>query len=321
VSLSDVAGVFSRYFILGFFLPVFFALVALWQLLTPEFVPNAFDQEYDGATAVAVLAGAALPLGLVLLGLEYSVIRVLEGYFLVRPHAPAWIYYPLWPLSRLLVWRQRAAFDKLTRQRKQREDAELRRVAAWRLDLYFPPEEDLLPTRLGNAIRAFELHSWKRYGLDSIGGWPRVERLLSEQERELLEDAQTEVAFFVNSSLAAVFAGTLLFADWIALRARAVEDLWWLAPLALGYLFYRGGVEAATRWGDEVRSCMDMHRLTMYEKLGLRVPATNAEERELARAVNRFFLFGNQIDDRFRGGGGTKDETAATRERVGDWFK
>jgi hypothetical protein len=220
VSLSDVAGVFSRYFILGYFLPVFFALIALWQLLTGEFIPNAFDEKYDGAVAVAILAGAALPLGLVLLGLAYPILRIMEGYFLIKPYASSWTYYPLWWLSRLLLWRQRAAFDTWTRQRHQRKDSGLRILSAWRLDVYFPPErQDLLPTRFGNAVRAFELHSWKRYRLDSIGAWPRVELLLSEQERELLEDAQTGVAFFINSSVAALFTGILLAVDWAVFRS------------------------------------------------------------------------------------------------------
>ena len=311
MSLSDVAGVFSRYFILGYFLPVFFALIALWQLLTGEFIPNAFDEKYDGAVAVAILAGAALPLGLVLLGLAYPILRIMEGYFLIKPYASSWTYYPLWWLSRLLLWRQRAAFDTWTRQRHQRKDSGLRILSAWRLDVYFPPErQDLLPTRFGNAVRAFELHSWKRYRLDSIGAWPRVELLLSEQERELLEDAQTGVAFFINSSVAALFTGILLAVDWAVFRSFGLEDLWWLLPFALVYLFYRGGVEAATRWGDEVRSCMDMHRLDMYEKIGLRVPATNEEEQALAREVNRFFLYGRTIDDRFRSAESTLAEAA-----------
>lgn len=315
MSLSDVAGVFSRYFILGFFLPVFFALVVLWQLLTPEFVPNAFDEKYEGATAVAILAGAALPLGLVLLGVAYPVIRLLEGYFLLKAYTPAWTYYALWPLSRFLRWRQAAAFAKLTRDKKQRQDMDRRRVATWHLDLYFPPEaEDLMPTRLGNAVRAFELHSWKRYGLDSIGAWPRVELLLSEQERALLEDAQTEVWFFINSSLAAVVVGVLLFVDWIAYRSLAPEHLWWLAPLVLGYLLYRGAVEAATRWGDVVRACLDVHRLSMYEKLDLRSPTTNEEERELAAEVSRFFLYGNEIDDSFRARGSEPERAADVAE-------
>ena len=333
MSLSDVAGVFSRYFILGFFLPVFFALIALWQLLTPDLVPDALDKKYEGATAVAILAGAAIPLGLVLLGIAYPVIRVLEGYFLV-PARARWWTYPFWPVSRVLMWRQRTTFKALTRDRTQRRDPALRRSAAWRLDFYFPPEEDdLLPTRLGNAIRAFELHSWKRYRLDSIRAWPRVELLLSEQERDLLEEAQTEVAFFINSSLAAVVAGALFFADWIAFRSHTLEDIWWLAPLVLGYLLYRGAVEAATRWGDHVRACVDLHRFQMYEGLGLRLPGSNAEERALGEELSRFFTYGDEIDDVFRrpsdvpGEGGMSaaagrapmNPTSALQQRVTLW--
>ncbi len=51
MGLSDVAGVFSRFFIVGFFLPAFFALIALAQLATSALVPNGVER-YSSATEI-----------------------------------------------------------------------------------------------------------------------------------------------------------------------------------------------------------------------------------------------------------------------------
>ena len=67
MSPSDVAGVFSRYFIVGFFLPAFFALAIVAFGLSSDAVPNQFESYGDGAK-IAIVGGAAVLLGLALLG-------------------------------------------------------------------------------------------------------------------------------------------------------------------------------------------------------------------------------------------------------------
>jgi len=57
MGLSDIAGVFSRYFIVGFFLPVFFAMVALAQAVDSSMLPHVYTQSSSGAR-IAILGGA-----------------------------------------------------------------------------------------------------------------------------------------------------------------------------------------------------------------------------------------------------------------------
>jgi hypothetical protein len=79
MTLTDIAGVLSRYLVIGFLLPAFFALVALSTLATESALPNPYRDLRPGAQ-VAVLGGTALLVALVLSGIHYNVIRVLEGY-------------------------------------------------------------------------------------------------------------------------------------------------------------------------------------------------------------------------------------------------
>jgi len=83
MSASDVAGIFSRYFVIGFFLPAFFTLVGMSQTLSDSFLPSGY-RGLGGGAQIAVLGATGVLLGLLLLGLNWQVIRLYEGYPLVE---------------------------------------------------------------------------------------------------------------------------------------------------------------------------------------------------------------------------------------------
>jgi hypothetical protein len=178
----------------------------------------------------------------------------------------------------------------------------VRRLAWWRLDLRFPAERgEILPTRLGNTIRAFELYSRTRWGLSSIVAWPRIEALLSEDERQLNADSESEFAFFLNSAVGALLVAIVLGLDGVVNHPHSLWLVWmYILPLPLSYLLYRASVGAAERWGMRVRSSIDLHRLDLYEQLGLRSPSSFEEERALAAAVNQCLYWGTPIPEHFK---------------------
>ena len=59
MALKDITGVFSRYFVVGFFLPAYFALVSLWLSASSDFVPNELERHSE-ATELVILGGVAL---------------------------------------------------------------------------------------------------------------------------------------------------------------------------------------------------------------------------------------------------------------------
>ena len=295
---SDVAGVFSRYFIVGFFLPAFFTLVGLSQALTSSFIPSNYQELSNGAQ-LAVLGGTGLFLGLMLLGLNWQIFRLYEGYPLAE--------HKRWPLIGLLhkgfTRHQQDLFDRLTRVRDDESlESGLRGGAAWRLDRDFPAHRaDVMPTRFGNAVLAFESHAMKRWGVDSVAVWPRIDMLLSERESEQQANARSEAAFFVNGSLLLTVAGFLLLADQVvncALSGFAL--LAYLVPFLIAMLMTRWAAGAATRWGNTVRSAIDLHRLELYERMGVRRPFDFTDERtEIAEHVNQMLVYGQLIPDKY----------------------
>lgn len=290
--LGEFAGVFSRYFVVGFFLPLFFALAALSQVVDEGTLPSGY-REQSGGTQILIIGGVALLGGLLLSGVHYVVLRLFEGY----------------PLSQARNRRLFGGVHAAATRRWEREFDELqaalagprspeRTRAAMKAQNSFPPKKsELLPTRFGNAIRAFERHSNVRYGLDGVAVWPRIASLLSEQELNELADRRTDVAFFVNGALVAGATAGIALIDSLVHWIRVPELLSAVAAAMLALLLYLAAVNAAKRWGTAVRSAIDMHRLELYSRLGVRLPDRNEEELRTARSLSRLLLYAEPIPD------------------------
>lgn len=324
MGLASITGVFSRYFVVGFFLPAYIALVALWQSASSEFLPDQLEQ-YSRAGQLAILGGVALVAAMLLSGLSYYIIQWFEGYPLEKTAG--------WPVVGWLydgaIALQRRRYDRLlaVRANKAKPQAE-RQDAAWFLDRFYPERSDLLlPTRVGNAVRAFERHSKLRWGLDSVTLWPRIEGLLSATEREAFFDAKTNFCVFINGSVGALIVGVVLVVDQAVYTAHPAS-YWALyaIPFVVGYALYRMAISPATEWGDHVRSAFDCHRLEIYDKLGVRAPTSFSDERALADRVNKALLYGRPLlsDDLWRAknegeqvAGDQKDNAAEPQLGVG----
>jgi hypothetical protein len=285
MGISDISGIFSRFFITGFFLPSFFVLSGLWLFVSDELLPADLKNEHKGAQ-ILVLGGLAVLIGLAALGLRFPIIRLFEGYPL-RGRA-----------GRFLIPAQCWSYQRL----KERNPTSV--GTKWRLDRRFPTgdtEENnlkrLLPTRFGNIIRAAEDHAYSRWGLDHIAVWPRVDPLLNEREQELHSNARSDLFFYVNSALGSIVIGVVLVIDQAVYgRLSGAVNLVYAIPFALAYVLYRMSLSAAEGWGLEMRASVDLHHLDLYDKLGVRRPLTPEDEKKtIAPAVNAFLLTGKAL--------------------------
>jgi hypothetical protein len=336
VGLTDIAGVLSRKFIVGFLLPAFFGCLALKLLVADAAIPSGL-RDAGGATQILIIGGVALLLGLLLWGVHYPMIRVLEGYWLIAPTLPD--REPprgdIQPLERpgtfavrarkaarapaRFLNRKRLALGEWKKNRwvrtmrhlvaikEQPEQSRERTHAARELSTRYPPEDRfVLPTELGNVIRAFENHPRDRYGLDGIPIWPSIVTMLSDSEISELEEATTDVAFWLNSFVAVLAGGALLLLERLwhppggVIQSILIELAIAVAVLALATWMYRQLVAAAARWGEPVRAAFDVHRLELYDKFGLRRPLTAAEDVAVGKAINRLIMFGEPLPDEWR---------------------
>jgi hypothetical protein len=231
----------------------------------------------DGAEQ-AILAGGAVVALLLLtqLGdvLMQPVVRAYEGYWMLRPWAAR--------LGRARCRAQQRRWDNLVLTDPRDYTRRYREFPA-------QPHE-VLPTRLGNAIRSAESYARdkRRYGVDAVFFWPRLYPLLPDALRDSLAAARSsmEQMLFI-----ALLSGALAPVTLVLAIAFQLPVAVWLpavvgAPV-LALLTYRSAVAAAVSYGELVRSAFDTHRLTLLTSLGYALPTSLDEERQLWQAIGQ----------------------------------
>jgi hypothetical protein len=152
-------------------------------------------------------------------------------------------------------------------------------LVAWRRGRRYPRADRVLPTTLGNAMRAGEERAGAPYGLDAVSAWPRLHPLLAEPVRAAADDRRLQldvaVRFCATFAAAAVVTAALLWSHG-----------WWLSVaagcLVLCAVSYYAAVAAAVAYGDSLASAFDLHHLDLLDALQLPRPSSLAEERQLA---------------------------------------
>lgn len=210
--------------------------------------------------------------------------------YLIAALVPAFIrsgegYWPR-PLSWLARWRRSR---QLTRQAKLSKDA----AAFGRRHADYPLRAtSVMPTRLGNILRAAEDHALDRYEINAIVVWPRLYVLLPDQFNAAVAAAKLPLDLMaVIGVLATAFAaaGTVIAAimlPWYAALACASGGL--LASC----LAYAGAVQASRPYAQLIRTAFDVHRGLLLDAIGLRRPRTYGEERRQWEQLSRLWLQG-----------------------------
>jgi hypothetical protein len=197
---------------------------------------------------------------------------------------------PLWPLRFALARR----WEKKAKQMEERwqelaekceghpeklpppERAEYARLDAFRLRLPVDPGR-MMPTLLGNLLRAAEEHAWVRYGLEAGVCWPRLWFLLPRDVREEIAAARSRL-----NEATRWFGWGLLFVVWTVWA-------WWAAPVGLliAGLAWQGMTRAALVYGDLVRAAFDLYHPLLFEHLGWPKPKGPEDGRRLTEYLAR----------------------------------
>ena len=246
-------------------------------------------------------AGAWVALGLGLLvivlvthPLELRLVRLLEGY----PRGAL-----LQPLIRRLHNRQVKRWQVLGRVANDDERSLDERLAAAETLRYgFPPREDrVLPTRLGNVLRAAEDRAGEYYGWSTIAAWPRLYMLLPDRAASLVTDARNQLDMACRFTISFAVAGVIILALLVA------DGAWCLLVLLLGvmsWLSYRSAIEAARSYGAVIQAVFDLYRLELLRTMHLPLPRDAEDEHRISAAVSRWFSQGRPHQLRYDFGGG-----------------
>lgn len=278
--LDKASGLLEKQFLLGWWFPVLVAgaaglLIGIW----PAGLAAALDcwTTYEGLTQTWMVVGALFAVTLVAFLLQAftrPLVQLFEGY---------------WPIE----WRQE--YLRLTGLRERWEGWwQARREAAVagerpvyaslqdRLYHHYPSEgARLLPTRLGNVLRAAEDYATIAYGMDAPFWWPRLAPLLPDDIQKAIRDALTPMLMMLNLATLAVML------DLVGTVYLLVYQRWWaaLAVLVLcplvAWLSYEGAVTQGRAYGQTIRAAVDLHRFDLLSALHLPLPADPGEERQM----------------------------------------
>ena len=179
-----------------------------WQTLSAWFIPLPEPLQ------IASLFGLFLTISVsafIIQRFDLAVIRFLEGY---------WSGYFQW-FSNVLIQQQRNRRNRIKKQLAILNDRGLDNLDSIKKSQHFqlssqfmsfPSDDDLLPTRLGNILRAAERRPLKRYGLDTVVCWSRLWLLLPEAPRTDLTAARADL-----NAAARVWLWSILFMIWCPL--------------------------------------------------------------------------------------------------------
>ncbi len=210
------------------------------------------------------------------------IFRLLEGYF-PTPFG-AW-------LSRKMVAHVHGQLDKkiarlsqlAMRQDKDHTPSERQELIALDAELTTHyPAKNLLPTKIGNLLRAAESYPQERYGLDSIIVWGRLWILLPEETRQELQHAQQRLDYSVQ-----LIGWSILFLIW-GIWA------WWTIPVALLAIFgsYHRAIYAVQIYAELIRAVFDLHRFKLYEAMHFHLPVDSNTETKSGEQLTQYIFRG-----------------------------
>jgi len=266
-------------------------LVAYLLFLVAAGAPMRTPRVSEAVDALDQLSGRQLAVVvLLLLGtsiathpLQVPLIQLLEGYwwrlpfgFLAADLATTRFREELRQIRRTLVDVQR---DDWFRSHTVDD-------ASYRQHWMPAEEEELLPTRLGNVLRAGETRAGARYGLNLVETLPRLFPRMSPEVLAEIDDRRNQLDAGVRLcvvSAAATAAGLLLLLP---------TGSWMFLPIVtfiLCWASYHGAVASAQGYSTTLAAAVDLYHLDLFDALHLPRPSTLREELDRAPAVQRLF--------------------------------
>jgi hypothetical protein len=287
-SLASGVKSFGLRFSVVLFLPVSLLvlyLFGLWAISVASPHRSLFVALGDSARVIGVpgfagLLTFAVVFAVITLPFQIGVVRLLEGYWGAGRGAR-------WMRAMSVEVQRRHVHLTLLRS-EQAEDAgrdEEARFLRARLDRY-PRTERLLPTALGNALRASEDRAGDRYGLSTPTAWPRLYYCLPESVHRDVAEMHQQIDGGARLTLVLIIAGiagcpVLLWHGW--------WNLVWIGAFALAFLAYRGAVTAAMLLRPVQETAFDLFRFALLDSLHLQLPDDATAEARVNKHLSEFW--------------------------------
>jgi hypothetical protein len=215
---------------------------------------------------------------LVLHPFQLLLVRILEGY---------WDQVP--------VFRSLKFIGVEINRRKRTEILNIKNDARLMASLYPEYTSDLLPTRLGNVLRAAERRAGKQHGFtDPVKMWPRIYPYISAPLAEAVGDARDALDIACRMcavlSVLAMLTAVVFAADGAVPATDGAVLAIPVAAVFFGVVSYRGAVRSGEEYGKLLFCVYDLHRRDLIRALGYVPPGSPEAEFELIKAITAWLV-------------------------------
>jgi len=307
---TGMAQTIGRYFSVVSVIPSSLYVIFVYVLITSgswEHSPNwghaVKSLEQLGVGGIAFLAFLSVALGVLIHPIQFAIVQFFEGYWGTSPFAQAIRARRILRYQRLcqdLAEEQNRTQDQLVyfsragvRAPAVRTPLQSRLDETSRVIDTFPRGlSQIMPTRLGNALRRSESNAGSQYGLNALQIVPQLLLIAPPGHVDYVNDQRSQLDLAVRMTFISALAS-----------ATAVLFLWpyrlWVLvaviPYVLAYLSYRGSVVAARLYGSALDTLINLDRFALYEQLRLQLPADTAGERKTNEELARLFKYDDAV--------------------------
>jgi len=312
----------------------FFCLILL--ILFKDFFPiEFFEQVQDTSLLIfgqwLLLAVIPIWIGFFLFSSVDWVVRIFEGYYL-----PEFLSKRMIERNQKYLQAKTKKYREISRILKKdvsdRVESEEWKYEHWYdealkelklLELDMPFDEGyVMPTKLGNIIKASEVYAQDRYSIEAVNVWPRLFAVLPAQFLKDMEEKNNHFMFLLNSCLLLFIAsGVAQFAGLAGYYREACSISWickifqkqYLLELGFhnttplrfiffsvvlflgGLLLYTIAVNAARDFGYFYRAGFDLYRMDLLLKFKRELPKSLDEEQNLWLEISEFLAVGENL--------------------------
>lgn len=232
--------------------------------------------------------------------------RILEGYI-------------LWPRCAQEKRRDRQLQVKRDAERRAKKETGWRRGLALEKLANYPMHDDqVVPTRFGNAIRAFETYGKTRFNLDALTLWYELCAVVPKYVQNEIESTKASVDFFVASFYLSLVFGlsTLIIGVWEDSKSLLIFGL---LAFVVTFVSYQMALKAIDSWRRAAQALVNTGRIKLAETLGLSIPKTLSEEKAMWGLVTSYVYYADARSgaklDQYRKQNAAESQRAPPRRR------
>ncbi|KPQ31456.1 MAG: hypothetical protein HLUCCA11_23725 [Phormidesmis priestleyi Ana] len=227
--------------------------------------------------------------------IESICLHFLEGYYWPQWVAPlGWLYRKLLKRQERRLQKLKVRWEVLSHQRHQQtvadvDDTKYETIRELYLLEYqrrwIPSQvEYLMPTVLGNILRAAERRPWHKYKLDSVVCWPCLWLLLPDNARKDVQEARESLNSSVRLWIWSILF-VLVWAWWT----------WWAIPIGVttALFAHQRILSSARSYGNLLEATFDLYRINLYKALRWSLPKTSEEEKKQGEILTEYLWRGS----------------------------